>query len=139
MRKQFINIVIPFAVILALIVLLLFLSSTREGFFQDDCEKAKTDYLAKNPDVAKAKMDPWWHYNNFGKKEGRKWSAELCKPPAPPPAPAPAPAKASPSPQQQQAQQQQAIQSIIQNAQQQGKVMALQQTQQIMSLVASMR
>ncbi|MBM3492426.1 MAG: hypothetical protein FJX68_18705 [Alphaproteobacteria bacterium] len=57
------------------------------------------DYLAANPDVAKAlKEDPWWagktaedHYKMYGFDEGRAWPAAAPKPPPPPPAPAPEP------------------------------------------------
>ncbi len=38
-----------------------------------NCEKARREYLANNLDVKKAGLDPWSHYQNYGKKEGRKW------------------------------------------------------------------
>lgn len=34
-------------------------------------------YLAANPDVKAAGSDPWEHYQNYGKKEGRKWDMEV--------------------------------------------------------------
>jgi len=39
----------------------------------ENCELARKEYLNKNPDVKKAGIDPWLHYNNYGKKEGRVW------------------------------------------------------------------
>lgn len=30
-------------------------------------------YLQNNPDVANAQLDPWAHYNEYGKSEGRLW------------------------------------------------------------------
>jgi len=39
-----------------------------------NCDFARTEYLRLNPDVARANMDPWYHYNQHGKKEGRKWA-----------------------------------------------------------------
>lgn len=38
-----------------------------------DCEYARQQYLIQNPDVQKAGIDPWSHYNSYGKNEGRKW------------------------------------------------------------------
>lgn len=38
-----------------------------------NCESARSEYLKINPDVARAGMDPWSHYQTFGKNEGRKW------------------------------------------------------------------
>ena len=40
---------------------------------EENCYGAAKKYLEENPDVAKARMDPWSHYNRFGKREGRKW------------------------------------------------------------------
>ena len=40
---------------------------------EQNCDIAKRKYLLQNPDVAKAGMDAWNHYEIFGKKEGRKW------------------------------------------------------------------
>lgn len=39
----------------------------------ENCQYAREQYLIQNPDVKKAGVDPWTHYNEFGKKEGRKW------------------------------------------------------------------
>jgi hypothetical protein len=39
----------------------------------ENCESARNDYLNKNPDVKKAGIDPWTHYNYYGKNEGRVW------------------------------------------------------------------
>lgn len=36
-------------------------------------EDAAQRYLQDNPDVARAGMDPWQHYNQFGQNEGRVW------------------------------------------------------------------
>jgi hypothetical protein len=38
-----------------------------------NCEVARKKYLELNPDVAKAGMDAWNHYSNYGKREGRIW------------------------------------------------------------------
>lgn len=38
-----------------------------------NCEEARKKYLELNPDVAKAGMDAWIHYSNYGKREGRIW------------------------------------------------------------------
>lgn len=42
-------------------------------FGQENCKSARAKYLELNPDVEKAKVDPWNHYNTFGKSEGRIW------------------------------------------------------------------
>jgi hypothetical protein len=42
-------------------------------FSQENCESARIEYLDKNPDVKKAGIDPWTHYNYYGKNEGRVW------------------------------------------------------------------
>ncbi len=36
-------------------------------------DQARTRYLEDNPDVARAGMDPWVHYTQFGANEGRVW------------------------------------------------------------------
>jgi hypothetical protein len=38
-----------------------------------DCESARQKYLEANPDVKNAGVNPWEHYINNGKNEGRKW------------------------------------------------------------------
>jgi len=43
------------------------------SYSQINCESARKKYLELNPDVAKAKIDPWSHYTFYGKKEGRVW------------------------------------------------------------------
>jgi hypothetical protein len=45
---------------------------------QRDCNGARQVYLQRNQDVAKANMDPWWHYVNYGRNEGRKWPGKEC-------------------------------------------------------------
>jgi hypothetical protein len=49
------------------------LLSFQSLFSQTNCESARKDYLEKNPDVKKAGIDPWTHYNYYGKNEGRIW------------------------------------------------------------------
>jgi hypothetical protein len=44
-----------------------------ENEAQNNCEYARRKYLEENPDVKNANVDPWQHYNTFGKIEGRKW------------------------------------------------------------------
>ena len=52
-------------------------------------EQARQQYLKEYPGVKKAGVDPWDHYVNNGKREGRQWRGK-GKPPAPrPQAPAP--------------------------------------------------
>lgn len=43
--------------------------------FEQNCESARKKYLEQNQDVKNAGLDPMWHYNYYGKKEGRKWPA----------------------------------------------------------------
>lgn len=51
---------------------LFFLNNTI--FSQDtDCESSRLSYLKLYPDVLKSGIDPWYHYLNYGKKEGRLW------------------------------------------------------------------
>lgn len=38
--------------------------------------QARDRYLQDNPDVARAGMNPWQHYIQFGKSEGRPWPGE---------------------------------------------------------------
>ena len=40
---------------------------------EENCTSSRSNYLEQNPDVKKAGLDPWGHYQSFGKKEGRKW------------------------------------------------------------------
>ena len=35
--------------------------------------RAKEQYLEDNPDVRKAGLDALYHYENWGRSEGRKW------------------------------------------------------------------
>jgi uncharacterized protein (TIGR02145 family) len=42
---------------------------------EQNCESARKKYLEQNQDVKNAGLDPMWHYNYYGKKEGRKWPA----------------------------------------------------------------
>lgn len=42
------------------------------------CVLADRQYLIDNPQVANAKLDPWFHYTSLGIKEGRKWRSDLC-------------------------------------------------------------
>jgi uncharacterized protein (TIGR02145 family) len=43
------------------------------SFTQTNCESARKEYLEKNPDVKNVGIDPWSHFNYYGKKEGRIW------------------------------------------------------------------
>ena len=45
------------------------------AFGQDaqDCEVARQKYLEANPDVKRDGVDPYKHYIENGKREGRKW------------------------------------------------------------------
>jgi antitoxin component YwqK of YwqJK toxin-antitoxin module len=42
-------------------------------YIQENCTAACNVYLDDNPDVKKNGMSAWSHYENFGKREGRKW------------------------------------------------------------------
>ncbi len=58
------------------ILTLVFLINLTISFGQnlpENCEYARKKYLEVNPDVKAAGVDPWQHYNVFGKNEGRKW------------------------------------------------------------------
>jgi hypothetical protein len=44
-----------------------------------NCPNARLNYLKDYPDVAKAGMDPWTHYQRYGIREGRIWPP--CDPP----------------------------------------------------------
>ena len=43
-----------------------------------NCPAAAEQYLKDYPDVKKAGVDAWTHYNKNGKNEGRKWNSTLC-------------------------------------------------------------
>jgi hypothetical protein len=61
------------------VIILLCLFSTNFSYSQsgieENCQSARNEYLIKNTDVKNAGLDPWSHYQNYGKKEGRKWPA----------------------------------------------------------------
>lgn len=42
------------------------------------CASSMSGYLAKNPDVAAAQLNPWQHYNSSGAAEGRFWAEPYC-------------------------------------------------------------
>ena len=42
------------------------------------CADARLLYLKRNPGVRIARVDPWEHFLNFGKKEGRRWPGKKC-------------------------------------------------------------
>ena len=46
---------------------------TNNELKEENCEVARNKYLEQNQDVKNAQIDPWAHYLNYGKKEGRKW------------------------------------------------------------------
>jgi hypothetical protein len=59
-----------------IILTLVFLINLTISFGQnlpENCEYARKKYLEANQDVKNAKMDPWVHYEIYGKKEGRIW------------------------------------------------------------------
>jgi len=39
--------------------------------------------LERNPDVYKARMDPWQHYQTYGRSEGREWGIPQPESPSP--------------------------------------------------------
>jgi hypothetical protein len=40
-------------------------------------------YLERNPDVYEARMDPWQHYQTYGRSEGREWGIPQPESPSP--------------------------------------------------------
>jgi uncharacterized protein (TIGR02145 family) len=59
-----------------MILTMVFLINCTISFGQnlpENCEYARKKYLEVNQDVKDAKMDPWVHYEIYGKKEGRIW------------------------------------------------------------------
>jgi uncharacterized protein (TIGR02145 family) len=46
---------------------------TNNELKEENCEVVRNKYLEQNQDVKNARIDPWAHYLNYGKKEGRKW------------------------------------------------------------------
>jgi len=40
-------------------------------------------YLERNPDVYEARMDPWYHYQTYGRSEGREWGIPQPESPSP--------------------------------------------------------
>ena len=55
------------------ILLLFILSIFNSLYSQEDCKSSRIKYLEQNIDVKKAGLDPWKHFQNKGKKEGRIW------------------------------------------------------------------
>lgn len=87
-----------------------FSSRGSNDFVPRNCESARQEYLSANADVRGAGVDPWTHWNQYGKNEGRPWprcteapptagsasgSATAATAPAPAPATAAAPATTS--------------------------------------------
>lgn len=58
---------------LILIAVIGLMSANVFGQEAQNCEMARQKYLEANPDVKNAKIDPWEHYNKYGKNEGRVW------------------------------------------------------------------
>ena len=50
-----------------------FSSRGSNDFVPRNCESARQEYLRANADVRDAGVDPWTHWNDFGKNEGRAW------------------------------------------------------------------
>ena len=42
------------------------------------CNEAKMKYSSDNPDINDFKINPWVHYVEYGKNEGRVWPGEDC-------------------------------------------------------------
>jgi antitoxin component YwqK of YwqJK toxin-antitoxin module len=42
-------------------------------YIEENCTAARNLYFDDNPDVKKNGVSAWSHYENFGKREGRKW------------------------------------------------------------------
>lgn len=59
--------------LITLITIFTFIFFSGFVYSQTNCESARKKYLELNPDVAKAGMDTWFHYKNYGKNEGRAW------------------------------------------------------------------
>jgi hypothetical protein len=80
-------------------------SPTPAGFL--NYNEAVGRYLQDNQDVARAGMDPWQHYIQFGRSEGRIWPGEeqpalpppkMSNPEPPPNPPPPKPSAPPPEP-----------------------------------------
>jgi len=54
-------------------VLITFFLIVNNSISQENCPTARLKYLEENPDVKKVNIDPWAHFINYGKKEGRVW------------------------------------------------------------------
>lgn len=99
-------------VLLIVVAVSTLFGSRREQFVAlqpQNCPASRAAYLAKYPDVARVRIDPWVHYVNYGRREGRVWPpcapsvpvkppvltpiAVPVKPPAPVPAPIAVPIK----------------------------------------------
>jgi hypothetical protein len=52
---------------------------SQESMTNMSCEDEGKDYLNRYPDVKEGKVDPWVHYNTFGKNEKRIWNGEQCQ------------------------------------------------------------
>ena len=50
-----------------------FSSRGSNDFVPRNCDSARQEYLRANADVRDAGVDPWTHWNDFGKNEGRTW------------------------------------------------------------------
>jgi hypothetical protein len=49
------------------------IQNSQINYIEENCVGARNLYLDDNPDVKKNGMGAWSHYENFGKREGRKW------------------------------------------------------------------
>jgi len=66
-----------FLLILIFLITNSHLNAQTQGKEAVNCKNSCEIYLLENPDVARAKLDAWYHYNRFGKNEGRRWPS--CK------------------------------------------------------------
>jgi uncharacterized protein (TIGR02145 family) len=55
------------------LLLLLFFVVLNESLAQKNCLTSRFEYLENNSDIKKIGLDPWGHYQSYGKKEGRIW------------------------------------------------------------------
>lgn len=53
-------------------------SSMKVDALPNPCQTAKQDYLTRNPDVAIAGLNPWFHYRASGQAEKRYWGPNRC-------------------------------------------------------------
>ena len=80
MKKIYIIIVIIviMCILVSIGINILFHKETPIPTILKDCVAARNKYLLDYSDIAYWKLDPWIHYQQYGKNENRKWDSNLC-------------------------------------------------------------